>query len=301
MQALKNGSRYLRDGVTVTYLQSSDGATAVVADHGAHLLSWCPAGGDEALFLSSASGYGGNAAIRGGVPIIFPQFGALGSGQRHGFVRNTGWCFLGATRDDDGAASARWSLQQQTMPGARSHAAAGEVAGFGMICAIRLAGDSIDIDLTIQNTSTQAWCCQAALHTYLRVDALEAARVDGLQDAPYIDQTCPLAVGTMLDAVPTSRDAGALAFAAEVDRIYLEAPPRVVLRDGRRRMEVSLQGFRDMVVWNPGQAKAAALSDLHAGGFRQFICIEAAAIGLPVELAAGGSWCGAQSLRLRGD
>lgn len=291
MHTLTNGSRHLRDGITVTHLQSDDGASAVVADHGAHLLSWRPAGGDEALFLSHASGYGGSAAIRGGVPVIFPQFGACGSGQRHGFARNAAWHFLGATLED-GAALASWMLDAvPTVAGVPADP--DRVSGFRLTCTIRLEGDTIDIGLTILNTSSQAWRCQAALHTYLRVDALEAVQIDGLQDVPYADQTCPPA-----DARETVRDAGPLVFESEVDRIYLAAPAQVMLRDGQRCLAIRSRGFTDIVVWNPGQAKAAALADLHPGGYREFVCIEAAAIGDHLELPPGASWCGAQSLHL---
>ena len=298
MDQLKNGSRHLREGVMVTHLQSSDGASAVVADHGAHLLSWQPAGGAEALFLSSTSGYGGSAAIRGGVPIIFPQFGALGSGQRHGFARNAGWRFLGAALDD-GAALASWVLQADDA-GLGAAIDASAVPGFRLTCEIRLAGDTIDIGLMIVNTSARAWRCQAALHTYLHVDALESVRIEGLQAVPYVDQTRPTTSGATPAAMPTARDAGSLVFAGEVDRIYLAAPSRVVLQDADRHLEVASQGFPDLVVWNPGQEKAAALSDLHADGYRQFVCIEAAAIGNAIELAAGKSWRGTQLLRLPG-
>ncbi|MBC7513989.1 MAG: D-hexose-6-phosphate mutarotase [Herminiimonas sp.] len=296
MERFENGTRQLRDGVMVTHLQSRDGASAVVADHGAHLLSWRPAGSAEALFLSSTSGYGGSAAIRGGVPVIFPQFGALGSGQRHGFARNTGWRFLGATLDD-GAAMASWMLESApTGVGTAEDNRA--LPGFRLTCDMRLTANTIDIGLTILNTSMQAWHCQAALHTYLRVDALEVTRIEGLQATPYVDQTRPIAAGATLATAHMAQDAGPLVFVGEVDRVYLGAPRRVVLQDGQRRLEVTMRGFSDTVVWNPGQAKAAALADLHAGGFREFVCIEAAAIGQPIELAAGAHWRGVQSLHL---
>lgn len=305
MQPLKNGSRILRDGVMLTHLQSSDGATALVADHGAHLLSWHPAGCGEALFLSSASGYGGNAAIRGGVPVIFPQFAAMGPGKRHGFARTTGWRFVGAS-EEEGTACASWLLDQSLLTGVGTQSGAAgidaaSVPGFQLTCDIRLVADTIEIGLAITNTSTQAWGCQAALHTYLRVDALESVHVDGLQGAPYVDQTRAPPDGETADAPTTCQDAGPLAFAAEVDRIYLAAPSPVVLHDAGRRLEVVLQGFPDMVVWNPGQAKAAALADLHAGGFREFVCIEAAAIGRAIRLEPGERWRGAQLLRLPGN
>jgi glucose-6-phosphate 1-epimerase len=49
-------------------------------------------------------------------------------------------------------------------------------------------------------------------------------------------------------------------------------------------------------VWNPGAERAAALSDLDAGGYRNFLCVEAANIGVPVRLGPGAEWRGRQRL-----
>lgn len=298
MKSMENGSRQQRDGVMVTHLRSNDGASAIVADHGAHLLSWCPAGADEALFMSSKSAYGGNSAIRGGVPVIFPQFGTLGNGRRHGFARNVGWRYIGAGIED-GAAVASWVLVSPALDAGGGVGAieAHALPGFRLTCDLRMAGATIDIGLTIANTSQQTWRCQAALHTYLRVDALASVRLTGLEAAPYLDQTQPASASVALAAAATQRDATALVFAGEVDRIYPQAPSQVLLQDAQRRLEVRMQGFPDMVVWNPGQARAGALADLHADGYRQFVCIEAAAIIAPIELAGGAQWRGMQSLR----
>ncbi|HEX6371728.1 MAG TPA: hypothetical protein VF006_22595, partial [Longimicrobium sp.] len=55
-------------------LSHASGATAEVYLHGAHVASWVPAGGTEALFVSRAATFAPGKAIRGGVPVIFPQF-----------------------------------------------------------------------------------------------------------------------------------------------------------------------------------------------------------------------------------
>lgn len=72
-------------------LTTSSGARAEIALQGAHLLSWIPEGGSERLFLSAASQFRSGAAIRGGVPVIFPQFGTFGSLPKHGFARILPW------------------------------------------------------------------------------------------------------------------------------------------------------------------------------------------------------------------
>ena len=48
--------------------------------HGAHVTSW-QSGGHEQLFLKPPSGFSPGKTIRGGVPVIFPRFGALALGK----------------------------------------------------------------------------------------------------------------------------------------------------------------------------------------------------------------------------
>ena len=72
-------------------LSTADGARAEIYLHGAHLTSWVPAGGSEALFLSPKAEFVQGSAIRGGVPVIFPQFSDLGPLPKHGFARTLDW------------------------------------------------------------------------------------------------------------------------------------------------------------------------------------------------------------------
>jgi glucose-6-phosphate 1-epimerase len=62
--------------------------------HGAHVLTWV-SGGQERLYLSPQSTMDGQAAMRGGVPVCFPQFNQRGPMAdrlpKHGFARNVAW------------------------------------------------------------------------------------------------------------------------------------------------------------------------------------------------------------------
>ena len=49
---------------------------ARVALHGAHVMSWCPTGHEEVLYLSPEAVYREGKAIRGGIPICWPWFNA---------------------------------------------------------------------------------------------------------------------------------------------------------------------------------------------------------------------------------
>ena len=52
----------------------------------------------------------------------------------------------------------------------------------------------------------------------------------------------------------------------------------------------------NLIAWNPGPEKCAALKDMLPDGYLQFVCIEAALIETPVMLTTGESWLGTQRL-----
>src|SRR2546425_7478854 len=66
-------------GLDSVLLRAPDGATAIVTCYGAQVVSWIPTGDDERLFLSPKSALDKLSPIRGGVPIVFPQFATYGS------------------------------------------------------------------------------------------------------------------------------------------------------------------------------------------------------------------------------
>lgn len=266
-------------------LRAAGGASATLFLKGAHLASWKPAGhADSALFLSAMSAFAPGTAIRGGVPLIFPQFAAEGPLPKHGFARTAQWTLLGTERHADGGASAQLQLRSdpQTL--------AIWPHPFRAIFNVRIGGTRLQMRLAIENTGDAPCRFTAALHTYLRIDALSGARVHGLQHLRYRD--------TANGGTEHTETTSVLAIERELDRIYFDTPATLQLTDGDRRIELNQHGFRDTVVWNPGAERAAALSDLEPGGWQRMLCIEAAAVGRPIELAPGERWQGGQDLRL---
>jgi glucose-6-phosphate 1-epimerase len=261
-------------------LRASGGATAKICTYGAHLISWCAADGVERLFTSSTAEFRSGAAIRGGVPIIFPQFAGLGALPKHGFARTALW------RHETSNVSAhqarlQWCDDRHTRA-IWPHAFAAEIA-------IELGSDSLTIVLEIQNTGNTEFSFTAALHTYLRVQNIDQVSVMGLQGLRYRDST---AGGRESQQTDTQ-----LRIAGEVDRIYLSASrPIQVVEPGQRTIECRADGFADAVIWNPGAEKGAALADLEPAGYRRMLCVEAAAIAEPIVLQPGDRWSGAQHL-----
>ena len=77
-------------GLPCQRLSLACGDSLLIAAQGAQVLSWVSRG-RERLFLSPDNRWDGKTAIRGGVPVCFPQFNQRGSLPRHGFARNMAW------------------------------------------------------------------------------------------------------------------------------------------------------------------------------------------------------------------
>ena len=254
-----------------------EGDAVTLALHGAQLLSWVTAEGVERLYLSPEAVFDGHAPIRGGVPICCPQFNLRGTLPKHGFMRNLPWALAGhdasglsLTLHDSDTTRALWPF------------------AFAARLELSLAPGRLRLALTLDNTGDAPWSFAAALHTYLRVDDIAGARLEGLQGA------------ARWDAVRDERQveqSAALRFDGEFDRVYAAPaqPLRLVQPSGALEIAQS-PSCTETVVWNPGAALSAKLADLPDDGYRRMLCVEAARIDVPVLLAPGASWQGWQQL-----
>ncbi len=268
-------------GLPKLRLSHPSGGRAEVYLHGAHVTSWVPAGGSEALFLSRAATFAQGTAIRGGVPVIFPQFAALGPLPKHGVARTQPW-----ERVDDGDRPG--AVRLRLRDSAETHAVWPHA--FVAELAVEVGDDWLSIELTIRNTGDAAFEFTAALHTYLRVGDVRRASIEGLHGLRYragkeerVDEDRSLIVN------------------GEVDRVYLNTPPDLVVHDPQNARDFLLRarGFADTVVWNPWAAATAALPDMEDDEYLEMICVEAAQVGAPVRLDAGASWTGSQRIRVQ--
>jgi glucose-6-phosphate 1-epimerase len=270
-------------GLPFLALRASDGATADVYLHGAHVTSWRPAPGDEErLFLSARSEFRPGAAIRGGIPVIFPQFAAEGPLPRHGFARTATWTLDDARRTADGEAVATLSLEDDPETRAVWN------ADFRASLTVRVGGPTLTTTLAVRNTGRSDLSFTGALHTYLRVQDVARAEVIGLEGLRYRDAVDRTTLRT--EESPTLRITG------ELDRVYVGVPHALIVREPGRAVRVETRAFPDVVLWNPGRKRSAALPDMEPGGERAMLCVEAAVVQAPVQLEPGATWEGSQIL-----
>jgi glucose-6-phosphate 1-epimerase len=263
-------------------VRSSDGAALELYTHGAHVASWKPASGEERLYLSGRSAYAPGVAIRGGVPIIFPQFAGMGPLPKHGFARVSEWELVRAGRTSQGRGEAQLRLT------ANAHTRAIWNHGFTADFVVGVEGMSLTLALSVLNDDASPLQFTAALHTYLLVDDVRETSVAGLEGATFRDSAA--------GGVERQQDTELLQARGELDRIYLGVSNPLEVRDKVRRARVSMTGFTDVVIWNPGAERASALPDMEPAGWLRMLCIEAAQIGTPVHLEPGERWTGQQVL-----
>ena len=233
---------------------AAGGAEAIVTLYGAHLISWKTGDGRQRLFCSGKSALDGSRAIRGGVPVIFPQFAERGSGMRHGFARVSSWR-LGASSDS----SATFTLTNADLAQDWPH-------GFALALTVALEGDAISMALAVTNTGRDAFAFSSALHSYFLVDDVKDVRIGGVQH-------------------------GELQIDDKLDQIYRGIDGAMTLRQPSGTLALAQSGFRDAVVWNPGAADTAALADMEDDEYLRFVCMEPALIE-PATLVPGAAWHG---------
>jgi glucose-6-phosphate 1-epimerase len=151
----------------------------------------------------------------------------------------------------------------------------------------------LSLSLSVTNTGDEPFSFTAALHTYLLVEDIRGTTIEGLHGIEYYDTVNKR---TRADWVKLAQTDPRFIFTGEVDRVYCSVPGPLKVSDSKRTTTVSSLGFPDAVVWNPGPERAASLADLGTDGYRQMVCVEAAAIDQPVRLGPSETWQGSQVL-----
>lgn len=265
-------------GLTRVDLKHASGACAEVYLHGAHVAGWRTSRGLEMLFLSRASCFRDGMPIRGGIPVIFPQFGD-GPLPKHGLARTRAWQVERTALDADGAVTITLQLEDDAQTRALwPHR-------FRLQLQVALA-ETLTIEFTVTNTGPDPFLFQTSLHTYFQVGDIALTGLRGLRGTEFNDFLCPG------PALAETREA--VAFDCETDRLYINAPDRVVLEDrlNKRAIAIAKSGMDDVVVWNPWIEKSGRLEDFGADEYRRMVCVETGNMRAPAVLAPGGHWVG---------
>ncbi|ANV86401.1 D-hexose-6-phosphate mutarotase [Picosynechococcus sp. PCC 7117] len=253
-------------------------ATAEISLYGGQVLSFQPSNTQaDLLFLSDRSHYRPGKAIRGGIPICWPWFGADPDGlgrANHGFARDRLWTVRHTETLANGATRVILSLQDDE----ETH----KIWDYAFELAIAVTvGETLDLELTSHNRDQRPMTITQALHTYFTIGDIQRVKVLGLAGLDYIDKA---------DQEKLKQQIGEVTIQGEVDRIYQNTAPKLFIDDLslERKIEVCNRNSTTTIVWNPGMEKTATMGDLSPDAYQRFLCVETAnAAAETITLAPG--------------
>ncbi|MDQ5769857.1 D-hexose-6-phosphate mutarotase [Thiothrix subterranea] len=261
---------------------SNDHADAVISVYAGQILSFTPKGAADVLFVSDKAYYAEGKAIKGGVPICWPWFGADPEGKgrpAHGFMRNRMWSEWETRDNADGSTTVILGVESSPETLAIwPHA-------FRLAMEITV-GKTLQLALVTRNTGDAAFTITQAMHTYFAVGDIAQTIVTGLEGTQYLDKAAD-------GNGATKQQDGSISINSEVDRVYLGVPAELAIVDGalNRTIRITSSGNKTAVVWNPWAKIAAGMADLQDDDYTRFVCVETTnAADNVVEVVAGGEF-----------
>jgi len=278
-------------------LEHPKGATVEVLYYGATVISWKSpdvAGGEplERLFVSSKASLNGSKPVRGGIPVVFPVFGApelpqFSKLKQHGYARSSTWNFTSVLIDDDSSVSVKLSLG--TTPEVKA------VFDFPVFLeyVVTLAERELGTDIHVTNQSDKdPLQFQALFHNYIRAPANDV-KISPLTGKNYFDKT-EATPGAR--AAPKHEQRKAVDVQKFTDSVYEDAGQTYDVTWSQGGIQIKTEGLKDLVVWNPQETAGKAIGDMEDGGWEKYVCVEPGHVRGYVPLPAGGHWVGKQIL-----
>ncbi|HVN47764.1 MAG TPA: D-hexose-6-phosphate mutarotase [Bacteroidota bacterium] len=240
-------------------------ASAAISLYGAHVLRFQPKGQQDFLWLSKKSSFEIGKPIRGGIPLCFPWFGPHTSDPKkpvHGFARLVMWDVVKTASLPDGATQLVLGLHENETTKAILPIT------FSVELSVTV-GKTLEVALTATNTGSEPFTISDALHTYFNISDLSNITIDGLGNASYYDGPTSSATQQQAEAL--------LAITKEENRRYIDTTNDCLIRDKGfgRTIRAVKRGSNVTVVWNPWAESSKAIGDMHEGGYKTFICVEA--------------------------
>mmetsp|Transcript_3197 Transcript_3197/g.3817 ORF Transcript_3197/g.3817 Transcript_3197/m.3817 type:complete len:329 (+) Transcript_3197:21-1007(+) len=276
---------------------NGNSAMAEVFVFGAHVRKWQESGKPPAIFMSDTAKLDASTAIRGGIPIVFPQFGGHGPMRSHGFARRVHWRVAEGgsnTSVQKSQVSNGVSVTFVLEPNATTKAMWPYEFRFEYTVTLTGATNSrLTTSWNVSNTGTAPFSFSCCSHSYLRVSAVGDVSVRGLEDLPYCAKTN--------GAKWNYEKSGPRTIEGASDDIYFDSPNEQILHDPGygRDIIIRKQGFPDTVLWTPHLKGAQKMGDLSTEQWADFLCVEPGVVSNPVHLDPGQSWKGIVSHTVR--
>src|SRR6185436_9885871 len=204
---------------------NTDHSTAEIYLHGAHVTDFQKKGDPPLLFTSQFSRFAHAHPIRGGLPIIFPWFGAREGEPMHGFARTSPWELHEAISLPEGGVTLRFHLPEMAESGVWPPFTANYIV---------TVSDKLVLELLITNSSPdQNFTFETCFHSYFFVGDIGEVSISGLKGVSYLDKVDHFSRKT--------EGTEPIRISSEVDRIYLDTPHLVEIEDRKLRRTIRIE------------------------------------------------------------
>lgn len=241
---------------------------AIFTLHGGHLIHFQPVNTMPIIWLSKTAVFDDKKAIRGGVPICWPWFGAaapeLGDNlPAHGFARTSKWS-IGEIIESDSGVELELTLKstEETL----------KLWPYAFELTLKATlNKQLKLELITENRGDAPFTYRSALHTYFNISSPEAITVSGLNEQFYNSgNKGKLETGDQTRLIDQA-----------IDSIYKKSDSAILLNDKQfqRTLSISNTGNDSEVLWTPWIAGAKAFSDMPDSGYQTMLCIESTITG----------------------
>ena len=264
----------------------SGNSSLTVVPFGGTIISWI-VDGQELIFVSKKAVLDGSKAIRGGVPICFPNFGPWTYGAQHGFARTSKDWKPSEPKVDVTSGDVELTLELKDSDETRQI----WDKKFSFLYKITLKEKSVELDVLVKNEGTEEFDLTFCFHTYFCTSDLSEIQITDLKGLSYTDKT---------------QDGGKIAIEENdvvsiqgfTDRVYANAPDQISVKTGQSKaLKLTKSGLADWVVWNPYET-AAKMSDMHENGYLEFVCVEATQATKRIVVESGETWRAAHTMKV---
>jgi len=228
------------------------------------------------VFYMSPNHNNFDGCLRGGQPVIFPQFGERGMLKKDGFARDVLWDLISESSNSN----------QHTLMFVKEfngHAQFGWPYKSKLTLSVEYKPGHLKQSFEVINTGAETFSWTGGLHPYFAVKDLLLSRISGLFNIPYKDR---YSLDHLLVAPSIIIFDG-----SPCEKIFASAPD-LTLDSCAYQMNLKTVGFQQWMIWNPGIKGAEVISDLPDDDWRKFICIEPVCVDNPVVLEPGQKFLG---------
>lgn len=264
-------------------------SSLTVVPFGATILSWI-VDGHEKIFCSKKAVMDGTKAIRGGIPICFPNFGPWTTGRpQHGFARNSkDWKVHHEPKVNVNTGDVELVLELKDTDETRKV----WDKKFTFTYKIILKEKTLDLKVNVKNEGEDEFDMTFCFHTYFTTSDLPSVGITDLKGLTYTDKT--------VEGWPqVTEENEIVTITGFTDRVYAQAPDVITLKNTEDvpQIKLSKSGLMDWVVWNPYET-AAKMSDMHEDAHLEFVCVEATTTSERIILTPGQNWEACHSIEI---